>query len=140
MSGPDAHLPPDARPEHEISPHAAAERLGRGGSRYLVLDCRLPTEHETARVEPSLLIPMHEIEQRLDELEEALEERGLEREDEFAVLCHHGQRSLRVALMLQQLGFPGARSVHGGIERWSSEVDASIPRYVRDGARCTVLR
>ncbi|MBK7405624.1 MAG: rhodanese [Phycisphaerales bacterium] len=127
------------REAHEISPAAAKRLLDAGDPPYLVLDCRLPEEHEAARVEGSLLLPLHEIEQRLDDLEDALTERGLARNAPFAVLCHHGQRSLRAALLLQQHGFGGARSVHGGIELWASTVDPTIPRYERSGSRCRIL-
>ena len=87
----------------------------------------------------SKLIPLHELELRIDEIEEALDDRGLERDAPFAVLCHHGHRSLRAALLLQQLGFTGARSVFGGIDLWASDVDPSIPRYVREGSKCTIV-
>jgi Rhodanese-like domain len=48
--------------------------------------------------------------------------------------CHHGQRSLDAASYLAGHGFKNARSLTGGIEAWSIEVDASVPRYesVRD--------
>jgi rhodanese-related sulfurtransferase len=143
MTAPDpaTGLPPGThlRPEHEVSPGEAAAAVRAGQPHYLVLDCRLPEEFEVARVGGSVLIPLHEIESRLDEVEDALEERGLAREAPFAVLCHHGHRSLRAALLLQQHGFTGARSVHGGIELWASSVDRSIPRYERQGSKCTVV-
>lgn len=135
---PSSGLPRGARlrPEHEISPREAAAGAGSGS---LIVDCRLPEEFATARVDGAVLIPLHELEGRLDEIEDALGERGLAREAPFAVLCHHGHRSLRAALMLQQHGFTGARSVFGGIDLWAADVDASIPRYVRDGTRCRVV-
>ena len=135
----DPHLPEGARPEYEISPQAAAARLAADPS-YLVLDCRLPSEAEVASVGQSVLIPLHELEHALDDVEDALQDRGLPKDAPFAVLCHHGQRSLRAALLLQHAGFTGARSVFGGIELWANEVDATIPRYVRDGARCEIVR
>lgn len=143
MSGldPVTGLPRGAslRAEHEISPREAAERLRADPAGALLLDCRLPEEFQTARVEGAVLLPLHEIETRLDEVEDALEERGLEKTAPFAVLCHHGVRSLRAALMLQQHGFTGARSVFGGIDLWSLDVDPSIPRYERQGSNCTIL-
>lgn len=121
-------------PAHEITPAEAAARVGADES-YLVVDCRLLEEFEFARIEGSLHIPLHELQERLDEIEDELEDRGLAMEMPFAVLCHHGVRSLRAALLLQQHGFAGARSVYGGIELWSREVDPSIPEYRRLGSR-----
>ncbi|HZW09024.1 MAG TPA: rhodanese-like domain-containing protein [Phycisphaerales bacterium] len=137
---PATGLPPGAtlRPEHEVSPGQAAAML-REPAGYLVLDCRLPEEFEAARVEGSVPIPLHELESRLDEVEEALGERGGDKAAPFAVLCHHGHRSLRAALLLQQHGFTGARSVYGGIELWACAVDGSIPRYERQGSKCTIV-
>jgi rhodanese-related sulfurtransferase len=43
--------------------------------------------------------------------------------------CHHGARSKHAASFLRQVGFPQARSLAGGIERWSLAVDQSVPRY-----------
>lgn len=134
----DPHLPDGARPEYEVSPHFAAAQHA-GERPYLILDCRLPSEAEAATIAGSVLIPLHELEQSLDDVEDALEDRGLPKDAPFAVLCHHGQRSLRAALLLQHAGFTGARSVFGGIELWASEVDTTIPRYVRDGSRCTIV-
>lgn len=121
-------------PAREITVTEAAARL-REDPGYLVLDCRLPEEFEVARVEGSVLIPLHELEGRLDEVEDALEERGVEKDAPFAVLCHHGVRSLRAALLLQQHGFTGARSVFGGIDLWAREVDRRIPEYTRSGSQ-----
>lgn len=136
---PDPNLPAEARPEHEVSPHFAAARAA-GDSTYLILDCRLQSEADTAKIEGSVLVPLHQLEDSLDDIEDALDDRGLPKDAPFAVLCHHGHRSLRAALLLQAAGFPGARSVFGGIELWAREVDPSIPRYVRDGSRCEIVR
>lgn len=134
----DPYLPADARPEYEISPRFAAAQLA-AGTPYLVLDCRLPSEAEVAKVESSVLVPLHELEHALDDVEDALEERGLGKDAPFAVLCHHGQRSLRATLLLQHAGFTGARSVFGGIELWATTTDSTIPRYRRDGTICHPL-
>jgi len=126
-------------PDREISPSAAAAALAADPPGYLLLDCRLPEEFEIARVGGAVLLPLDELEDRLDEVEDALEERGLSRDAAFAVLCHHGVRSLKATLLLQQHGFGGARSVFGGIELWAREVDHSIPEYQRSGSRCWLV-
>ena len=53
-----------------------------------------------------------------------------EHEDKtIIVYCHHGVRSLKVTSLLRQHGFGSAVSMAGGIDRWSVEVDATVPRY-----------
>ena len=44
-------------------------------------------------------------------------------------MCHHGQRSLQVAAFLKQQGFTDVKSLAGGIDRWSREIDPTVPRY-----------
>ena len=79
-------------------------------------------EHATARIEGAILIPMSELAARVGELE-------THRDQEIAVHCHHGGRSLRVANWLRSQGFTRARSMAGGIDQWSREIDPSVPRY-----------
>jgi rhodanese-related sulfurtransferase len=46
-----------------------------------------------------------------------------------ACLCHHGARSMRVAMFLAQNGFSRVANVAGGIDAWSLQRDPSVPRY-----------
>ena len=43
--------------------------------------------------------------------------------------CHVGARSLDAAAYYAGHGFKNVRSMTGGIDAWSSEVDESVPRY-----------
>jgi len=87
----------------------------------LLLDCREPMEFEMARLEDSVLMPMGDIPSRAHQ--------ELDPDQHIVVLCHHGQRSLNVALWLRQQGFESAQSLAGGIEEWSRSVDPAVPRY-----------
>lgn len=66
---------------------------------------------------------------------EALEDGGLERlmalpkDTPLAFLCHHGGRSAQAAMYFAQQGFVDVHNVVGGIDAWSLEVDAVVPRY-----------
>lgn len=108
--------------EWERSPAAVKAMLDDGRS-MLLLDCRTPNEWAMAHVEGATLIPMQDIPARVVELEELAEDR------EVVVMCHHGQRSLQVTAWLRQQGFEEAMSMAGGIDRWSLEIDPSVPRY-----------
>ncbi len=90
----------------------------------VLLDVREPWERQTASVAPQgftlLAIPMNEVPARLAELDENLR---------IACLCHHGARSQRVAAFLSQNGFAEVANVAGGIDAWSAQHDAAVPRY-----------
>jgi len=88
----------------------------------LLLDCRTPEEHATARIAGSLLLPMQELPERIGELEAW-------RTRPIIVHCHHGVRSLRVTHWLRERGFTPVSSLRGGIDAWSTDVDPSVPRY-----------
>lgn len=94
-------------------------------ARPVLLDVREPWELRTASVGPAadfevVAIPMNEIPGRLAELPQ---------DRPIACLCHHGARSLRVAMFLAQQGFGEVANVAGGIDAWSQERDPGIPRY-----------
>jgi len=90
----------------------------------LVLDVREPQELEIASIKADgfelLVIPMNDIPGRLAELDP---------QRPVAVMCHHGGRSQRVAMFLASNGFATVANLAGGIDAWSLERDASVPRY-----------
>jgi len=48
---------------------------------------------------------------------------------EIVTHCHHGQRSLKAREILVGAGFHNVRSLAGGIDAWSRDVDSDVPRY-----------
>jgi adenylyltransferase/sulfurtransferase len=109
----------DLYAEIEVSPREVSERLARG-EKFLFVDVREKWEHDLARIETTTRIPLREIPANLARLEGA---------DEIVLFCHHGMRSLDAAAWLRSQGVAGARSMAGGIERWSVEIDPRVPRY-----------
>lgn len=108
--------------ELEISPQAAFERLSARKDAILI-DVREADEFALARIEGSTLIPMRSIPPSLHKLE------GLADSQDLLILCHHGVRSLQVVAWLRAQGLENCFSVAGGIDRWSRELDPSVPRY-----------
>lgn len=86
----------------------------------IVLDVREPWEFETAAIANSVHIPMNQIVERAGELDV---------QAPVVCLCHHGMRSMQVAVYLQRLGFTNLFNLTGGIDAWSRDVDSTVARY-----------
>jgi rhodanese-related sulfurtransferase len=103
----------------EITPANTKRRLDRG-DKLLLVDVREPWEFEICRIEGAKHLPMGSIPANLQ---------ALDTDDEVICYCHHGMRSLDVAVWLRGQGVARAKSLAGGIERWSLEIDPRVPRY-----------
>jgi len=103
----------------QISAKEVNERLGRG-DKLLLVDVREPWEYDLSKIPGAKLIPLGTLPANLNTLLDA---------DEVICYCHHGMRSLDAAVWLRQQGVESAKSMAGGIERWSVEVDPQVPRY-----------
>jgi adenylyltransferase/sulfurtransferase len=89
------------------------------GEDLFILDVREPFEYQIANI-GGKLIPQNEVPQRLAEID---------RGREIIVHCKAGGRSQRIAEFLKQSGYPEVVNVAGGILAWSSEIDATVPKY-----------
>ena len=105
----------------QIEPRALADRLAAALPPCL-LDVREPEEHALASLPGARLVPLGDLLQRLDDLEDW-------RDREMVVYCHHGIRSQHAIARLQAAGFTRLANLRGGIDRWSLEVDPRVPRY-----------
>jgi rhodanese-related sulfurtransferase len=103
----------------QISVKEVNERIVRGDKLFLV-DVREQWEYDLCRIAGAKLIPLGTLPANLNTLLDA---------DEVICYCHHGIRSLDAAVWLRQQGVESAKSMAGGIERWSVEVDPNVPRY-----------
>jgi rhodanese-related sulfurtransferase len=86
----------------------------------VLLDVREPWEFEKARIEGSLHIPMRDVPARLAEIAA---------DKEIVAICHHGGRSMQVAMFLEKNGFSKVHNLAGGVNGWSQAVDPSVPVY-----------
>jgi len=120
------------KPDLEITPRDAKTALADQARGAVLVDCRTREEWDCSHVEGSELIPLQEIGQRLDEVEDLGGK-------EILVMCHHGVRSMKATLLLKQAGFENVRSVAGGIDLWSRAVDAGVKRYDKSTGKCVVI-
>jgi rhodanese-related sulfurtransferase len=103
---------------------ALATSQAPGAPPVVFLDVREPWEVGLASIEvaraKTVFIPMRSVPEHLGELDPA---------QPVVCICHHGARSAQVVAFLDRSGFESAYNLAGGIDAWSVEVDAAVPRY-----------
>lgn len=105
----------------QITPAQLAARLqDPSQDQPLLLDVREPGEHAVCQIAGSSLMPMNSVPARLAELDPARE---------TVVICHHGGRSMQVAMFLERQGFANVINLAGGVDAWAAQVDPAMPRY-----------
>lgn len=107
---------------HQISPRQLADWISdQQRDPPVLLDVREPWEYELCHLPHSQHLPMHLVPARLGEI-------GNPAAD-VVVICHHGGRSMQVALFLERNGFSAVHNLSGGVDAWAQVVDPSLRRY-----------
>ena len=101
---------------------AKASDLLRGPNPPRLIDVREPAEWAVARIPGAELLP-------LSQWPSIALERLTDKSQPLLIQCHHGVRSARAAAWLLEQGFAKVTNLGGGIDAWSAEVDATVPRY-----------
>src|SRR5205085_10868990 len=103
----------------QIEPRELADRIAAGEPIYL-LDVRTREEFEAVKLPDARLFTQ--------ELMQEILSNG-SRTNLFVIYDHTGARSMDAAAYFQGHGFENVKSLRGGIDAWSAEVDPSLPRY-----------
>jgi rhodanese-related sulfurtransferase len=101
----------------EVSPAEAAELVNSGKAR--LVDVRTREEYDAVHIAGSLFLTqelMHEM-------------GGWDSTVQIIFVCHHGIRSLDATAYFAGHGLDNVRSLRGGIDAWSCDVDPNLPRY-----------
>jgi rhodanese-related sulfurtransferase len=110
------------------SPLSASELKARldAGEPLQLVDVREPMELELARLaQPVIHLPLGSSQEWIEQLPALLNP-----EQPVVVLCHAGVRSWQFGCWLMEAqGYGQVWNLQGGIDAWSVEVDAGVPRY-----------
>ena len=103
-----------------LAPELAAWLADHDRAKPLLLDVREPWENNVCRIEGSQFVPMQTVPQRLNDWES---------ERDVVCICHHGGRSMHVAMFLERQGFASVFNLTGGVDAWARQVDPAMPTY-----------
>ncbi|MBW7477749.1 sulfurtransferase TusA family protein [Paenibacillus oenotherae] len=79
-----------------------------------ILDVREPAEFAFSRIPGAISIPLGELEQRINELDQ---------EDEINVICRTGNRSDMASQLLNEKGFKNVKNVISGMSEWKGFIE-----------------
>lgn len=88
-------------------------------STIILIDVREPWELAIAQIDPSINIPLSQLNKNLE---------GLNKNKMYGIICHSGVRSANACIYLQDNGF-NVVNIRGGIDSWSIHIDQNINRY-----------
>ncbi len=107
--------------EERVTPSEVATILAdRSAEQPFLLDVREPHEWDIVHLDDAHLVPVNTLAGHLDEIP---------RDQSIVVYCKTGGRSARALQLLKDAGFRNVRNMDGGITRWATEVDTSLPTY-----------
>ena len=103
----------------QIEPRELSERLAAGEAIRL-LDIRTREEFDSVKLPGAHLFTQEFMQEILA---------NWSRTDLLVIYDHQGTRSMDAAAYFQGHGFEKIKSLRGGIDAWSAEVDPTLPRY-----------
>lgn len=80
----------------------------------VLLDVREPFEYEEVHIKNSILLPLRELEQKIEELVPR-------KETPIFAYCRSGNRSLKAVQNLLKLGYTNVFNITGGIIAWEEK-------------------
>lgn len=108
----------DAEGKLQIEPLEVKRLMDAG--KVKMLDVRSDQEIDTASIDGAVPVT--------DELAQKILNTW-PKDSALVLFCHLGERSLQAASYLADKGFTNVKSMRGGIEAWSAEVNPKVRRY-----------
>ena len=90
------------------------------GDNFQLIDVREPWEADINQIDGAELIPLGELPDRLDELDQSAS---------YVVHCKMGGRSATAVAQMQEAGFRNVVNLEGGINAWVDEIDPDQQSY-----------
>jgi rhodanese-related sulfurtransferase len=103
----------------QIEPRELSDRLAAGETTHL-LDIRTREEFDAVKLPGAHLFTQEFMQEILA---------NWSRTDLLVIYDHQGSRSMDAAAYFQGHGFEAIKSLRGGVDAWSAEVDPKLPRY-----------
>lgn len=108
----------DPMDEFEITPADLKAGIDKGA--FKILDVRDEHEKKKADIAGSIFLTREIAEDMVKNWDKATP---------LVVYCHYGDQSLQAVRYFRHHGFQNVKSLRGGIEAWSAQIDRGVPQY-----------
>jgi rhodanese-related sulfurtransferase len=95
-----------------VSTEEAKQQIDK--DEVVVLDVRTAEEYQQGHIPNAILIPVDELESRLNELD---------KEETYLVVCRSGNRSAQASEILTSNSFTNIYNMTGGMNNWAYEIE-----------------
>lgn len=97
--------------QEEISSSELNEKFAKGDD-FFIIDLRDPEDFGADHIPNSILIPLAELEEHLDDFDPSAE---------FVIHCKMGGKSVQAIDSMKEKGFQNVKVLSGGIQHWNLE-------------------
>ena len=104
----------------EITVGQLKQALDTDSTPFFLLDVRNPQELDICKIENSVMIPLNQLGDRVNEVP---------KDKKIITICHTGRRSLTALDILKKAGISNVQSLKGGVEDWATKIDPTMARY-----------
>lgn len=103
----------------KISPEQLKDKLELR-QQMMLLDVREPEEFEICHITGSILVPLSEFVDHVDDFD---------KNTEYIVICKDGDRSVEAIQILSKNGFLNLSNLEGGIYLWAKTIEKTMELY-----------
>lgn len=107
---------------------------------YILIDVRLPEEHDKGYIPGSISIPRGVIEFRINS-EKVWDEEGMyvpEKDELLVLYCKKAKRGALAAVTLKQLGYTNVKNMAGGWTEWHAQYPEIMEDNIEEGGAVAV--
>ncbi|CAK7915291.1 adenylyltransferase and sulfurtransferase Uba4p [[Candida] anglica] len=116
-------------PEQRITVHEYKQSLDGANNSSILLDVRPKEQFSIISLPAAINIPWDPTLAKLDDIDSYLPT-GFDKEtDTIHIICRYGNDSQLATAKLIELGFKNVKDIKGGINKWSEEIDNTVPIY-----------
>ena len=105
----------------EYSEIRLQNNLSSAPSNHILLDVRVANQFDICSLPGAINIPLNNLASRMTDLRNDAET--------IYIICRRGIASVTATKLLLKAGFNNVRNINGGLDKWSQDVDPSLPMY-----------